>query len=193
MLFQLSRIQGGPGWLDEERYDVLAKAGNPEVSRDEVRLMLQSLLADRFKLAFHRETKQSLVYPQLVGKNGPKLKDSKDDEKTNISNSAEPGGRRVIVFQKWSMQGQCVTLGGLFGSPVLNKTGLPGTYDFKLAYEPDSNPVAGNAEPPQLNGGPVDSEPSLVTAIEELGLKLEAGKGPVEEMVIDYVNRASKN
>jgi uncharacterized protein (TIGR03435 family) len=124
---------------------------------------------------------------------GRKLKDSKDDEKTDISNSAESGGLRVIFFQKWTMQGLCNTIGGLLESPVLNKTGLSGTYDFKLAYAPDSNPLAGNAGPPQLNGGPVDSGPSLVTAVEELGLKLEAGKGPVEDMVIDYVSHASEN
>jgi uncharacterized protein (TIGR03435 family) len=69
---QAVRIQGGPGWLNDERYDVLAKAGNPEVSRDEARLVLQSLLADRFKLAFHRETGQPPVCTLLVGKNGPK-------------------------------------------------------------------------------------------------------------------------
>ena len=186
--YRTSQVRGGPGWLDDDRYDILAKTGNPNITRDEVRPMLQGLLADRFKLAFHRETRQLPVYTLEVGKNGPKLQAAKDDERGGV-NSSEESGRLHLSFQKWPMASLATSLSGLLGNPVVDKTGLTGTYDIKLDFMRDSARPAAGAEPAAGDGGP-----SLFTALDEqLGLKLEERKGPVEVMVIDHVEHASEN
>jgi uncharacterized protein (TIGR03435 family) len=133
--------------------------------------MLQALLADRFRLAFHNET------TLLVGKNGPKLKKAKDDEQAGITRSSESDFH--VAFQRWPLTGLANTLSGVLGRPVRDQTGLAGTYDFELEWSTD----------PSIHSGP-----SIFTAVEEqLGLRLEPGKGPVEIMVIDHVEHATLN
>jgi uncharacterized protein (TIGR03435 family) len=88
------QVQGGPAWLDTERYHFVAKAESAEASTDQIRAMLQTLLADRFKLAVHRETRELLVYTLVVGKNGLKLQEEKDGRKNYINWI----GRGQVVF-----------------------------------------------------------------------------------------------
>jgi uncharacterized protein (TIGR03435 family) len=150
-------------------------------------------LADRFKLATHKETRQLQVYTLTWGKKGPKLKAPKDDEQIWLSRSTESGLDR-LTFQKWTMTGLTKVLSGLLRTPMLDQTGLTGTYDFTLEFAPDSIPRAGDSGPPRLNGAPVVTDPSIVTAVQEqLGLKLEEHKEPLEVVVIDYIDHASEN
>ncbi len=187
------RIQGGPDWIDTERYDVRAKAGNPDATREEVRAMLRTLLADRFKLASHKETRQLPVYLLVMGKNRQKLKEADADEQVESSFRVE-SGKCHLTCRNTQIGGLINRLGGLLGKPVLDKTGLAGRYDFMLEWATDTPSGTAGAGPPQLNGAPSDPGPSLLAAVQEqLGLKLEASKGPVEIMVIDHVDHASEN
>jgi len=188
---QRVRVQGGPSWLDTEQYVIAAKAGSVDASWDQARTMLQTLLADRFKLAVHRETKELDVYSLVIGKNGSKLQEAKEDEKTDTTQGRTQSGVQM-TFQKMPIGGLVNTVANILGSPVLDKTGLKGFYDFKLEWTPDGSQVRrpGNDGLTQ----PVDSAPDLFGALQEqLGLKLEKKKGPGEVMVVDHAERASEN
>jgi uncharacterized protein (TIGR03435 family) len=168
----------GPSWLNDERYDIVAKAAGP-VGTDELRQMLRTLLAGRFQLQVHRETKELPVYTLVAARSGPKL------------HNAEPGGNTDMrgengsfVFRGTSMPQFADDLSTLsqVDRPVLDRTGIPGTFDFSLKFG-DSNDEMKSVL--VVGGGP-----SLFTIIQEqLGLKLEARKGPVEILVIDHVER----
>jgi uncharacterized protein (TIGR03435 family) len=173
--------------VGDSRYDVVAKAeGNGVVTKAEFRQMLQLLLADRFKLKFHREMREMPVYELVVGKNGPKFKESAPDA-SPIAHFGARGNDQVIAMPKATM-GDVVSAieGSSLGRPVLDKTGLTGTYDIKLTYTPD---VKSNR----------DSEPDLsdigiFTAVQEqLGLKLEAQHATVEILIVDYAEKPSEN
>jgi bla regulator protein blaR1 len=158
------QISGGPRWIYSGRYDVVAKAEG-SASRDQLLLMLQTLLEDRFKLTFHRETKDQPVYVLLIGKDGPKLRKSADDAKFS----------HTITGDKWTlshmgMDGLAVRLGRELGRTVVDMTGLKGGYDFTLEWTRDL------ASPPNPDNLLVESDgPSLFKAVQEpLGLKLES-------------------
>jgi uncharacterized protein (TIGR03435 family) len=173
---QRVRVEGGPDWLDHELYYILAKAENQEATRDEIRAMPQALLGERFKLAFHRETRNLPVYTLVVVGNGSKLQDAKDDERTGVTYGAA-SGRLQINLRKQQVAGLVSWLANMLGNPVLDKTGLTGLYDFQLDYAPDL-PARPDGKPPLLNGEPVESGPSLFTALQEqLGLKLDFDGG----------------
>jgi uncharacterized protein (TIGR03435 family) len=174
------QVEGGPEWVDEERYDIHAKTGNPDTTKDEAYAMLRTLLADRFGLAIHQETKQLRIYLLKLGADGPELKESQPGEKLAVARTRESGTLHV-TFQALKMPGLAATLTGILGRPVQDQTGLAGAYDFKLDYAPDTN------------GAAVEPGPSVFTAVQELGLRLEAGRGPVEFLVIDHVEHASSN
>jgi len=158
--------------------------------------MLQSLLLDRFKLTFHRETKDLAVYALVTGKNGPKLHAS---ETAGEMKRQFRIGRGQINLEGATMAGLADALSNLVGRNVLDRTGISGNYDIKLEWTPDES------EPSMFKGPPADgagagapapdaSGPSVFTAIQEqLGLKLEAQKGPVEVMVIEHIEKASEN
>ena len=197
--FQLS---GGPGWIATERYDIIAKpekaesAAPPELNKmtedqrksrnEEWSERVRSLLADRFGLVVHKETKEQPVYVLTVAKGGPKL--------TVVTT---PGDRQGISGNRGRTQGFAATIAMLAnnlssttGRPVVDKTGLTAKYDWVLEWTPDV-PATQNAEASQS----VDSPgPTIFTALQEqLGLKLESSKGPVENIVIDHVDRPSAN
>jgi uncharacterized protein (TIGR03435 family) len=177
------RPLGGPSWVwsEQQQYDVLGKAeGEAKRSPAEIKLMLQTLLADRFKLAVHRETRDISVFALVVAPKGPKLGEAKPaDEK--------PDYRMVrghITAQPMSMARLAATLRGTeVRTLVLDETGLSGQYAFTL----DWDDFQGRRE--------ADSDrPSLFTALEEqLGLKLEAVKRPIEHLVIDRAEKPSEN
>jgi uncharacterized protein (TIGR03435 family) len=166
--FDSRLILAGPAWLDSEHYDVAAKLP-PDTSKDRVPMMLQTLLVERFKLAVHRETKEQRLYSLVVGKKGPKLKEGR-----------EAGGQNQIV--RGGIMGHSMPMGvlagllsGFLGYEIVDKTGLTGTFDINLKWRPEDG--AGNS-------------PDLFAAIQEqLGLKLEPGKGPVETLRIDHAER----
>jgi uncharacterized protein (TIGR03435 family) len=190
------QITGGPNWLGSDRYDIMAK---PEtaVSGDQVKTMVQGLLASRFQLKFHRETKELQTYALVVAKGGSKLKASE----MAASGDGRGGGQMRIGRGQFLADGATISglvdrLGDVLGRSVIDKTGLTGNYDIKLEWTPDENEggmmrvVQGRGDqPPDAPTGP-----SLMTALQEqLGLKLESTKGPVALLVIDHVEKASEN
>jgi bla regulator protein blaR1 len=169
------QVAGGPGWIDSEPFDISAKAEVP-ASYDEIRIMLQTLLADRFQLKFHRETKEQPVYALVLAKNGPKLQEVK-----NEGRGVGSGARGRINGNGADMATLATVLADKLGRSVIDRTGLKGVYDFLLTWTPDE--VRAD-----------DPGPSLFTAIQEqLGLKLESTKGPVEVLVIDHAEKPSEN
>jgi len=165
------RISGMPGWLDSEHYNVNAKPeGDKGLSYEQLRPLLQQLLAQRFHLAVHRETRDVQGYALVVAKNGPKLQAGKGSSPHAY---ILPNG---LQAQNMSI----ATLAGMLarpaGRPVADQTGIQGNYDITLKYAPE-----GTAE---------SSLPSVFTAVQEqLGLKLVPQKVPVEIVVIDHVER----
>jgi uncharacterized protein (TIGR03435 family) len=168
-----------PASLQIEKYDIVAKAPGP-APLPQLRQMLQTLLADRFHLQLHHETKELPVYELVTSKSGPKL------------HKAEPGGNTDMrgengsfAFHSASMPQFAEDLSTLsqVDRPVLDRTGLPGIFDFNLKF---------GDSPADLKRALVEGDgPSIFTIIQEqLGLKLEARKGPIEMLVIDHVERA---
>jgi uncharacterized protein (TIGR03435 family) len=147
--------------------------------------MVRTLLADRLKLVVHRDSKEMQAYTLIVGKGGSKMQEAKEESKPYINWA----GKGKAVFTKCNMLGLITVLAGALGSPVRDSTGLKGFYNFSLEFaDPGDQRVQ--------NGGQtqVDSAPDIFTAVqEELGLKLESNKGPVEVLVIDHVERPSEN
>jgi uncharacterized protein (TIGR03435 family) len=197
------QIQGGPRWLDTDRFDINAKAAGGEFKREHMGIMMQKLLADRFQLKIRRETKELPVYSLLVAKGGSKLK----------PRAAEGGesrpmfrmGRGQINAQNVGMAMFVNELARQAGRNVIDNTGLTGNFDVKLEWTPEPGQggggLFGGPAGPGGPGGdgprpaPADPNgPTLFTAIQEqLGLKLEPAKGPVEIIVIDSVEKPSEN
>jgi uncharacterized protein (TIGR03435 family) len=216
--FQIS----GPGWLDTVPFDVSAKIA-PGTTQEQFRVMIQNLLKDRFKMVVHQETKELPVFALVPAKGGPKLKESAEDPPApeggpdsgpapgpamirdgklvmpkggrggmmmNISN-----GRLHMMANKVEMGRLCDMLGQQLSRPVLDETGLKGTYDIDLQFtpEPGTGPAAKMGvmmgHPPGGEGGVMsdqEASPTLFAALQEqLGLKLEQKKGPVALIVVD--------
>ena len=179
------QIAQPPNWFDSQRYDVLAKA-EPAANEDRMKIMVQSLLVERFDLKFHRESKEMPAYVLTVSKSGPKIQPDMSGETGRVSRK----GAGVVAGAKASMAQLAealsdVALNGryILDRPVLDRTGLSGVYDFVLSWTPEPS-----GSTPDLSG------PSLFTAIQEqLGLKLETQKAQVEIFVIDHVEKASAN
>ena len=214
-----SRIAGAPSWLSSEKYDVEAKIDSSVVeqlkklSPDQRSLaqqhMLQALLADRFKLVIHRETKELPMYTLVIAKNGPKLQESKPEDAPPQDGGRGRGGRGGNWLRMTGRGGPITghmaavadlseLLSVLLGRPVQDKTGLTGKYDFTLQWTPDEGQQGpnfpGDSAGASAPAAPESNGPSIFTALQEqLGLKLESGKGPVEIIVIDHVERPSGN
>jgi uncharacterized protein (TIGR03435 family) len=193
-----------PDWARSDRFDIQAKvdpsdiAELPKLDATQRSLMLQSLLADRFKLVTRHEVREQPVYALVIAKNGLKFTKSKSDD-TNPGGIEEGHGnkrpdaihmsRGHLTAQSISMSNLEVMLTQITGRTVLDKTGLKGNYDVTLNWAPD------DGQPTLLNGVPQEeTRPSIFTALQEqLGLKLESQKAPVEVLVIDHVERPSEN
>jgi uncharacterized protein (TIGR03435 family) len=171
------QVQGGPGWIDSDHFDVDAKwteGANPKQAPD----MLQALLAERFQLKVHRETHEQAIYTLIVAKNGPQLTPAKDDERPSIRGL----GRGRMQFQKASMLTLAENLAGNLNRTVIDKTGLSGNFDFTLEWAAD------------LSQPDPEQRASIFTAVQEqLGLRLESDKGPVEMLIIDSVQKPAEN
>ena len=208
--YQLS----GPSWLDSARVDILAKVP-PGATKDQINIMLQDVLVERFNPTFHREAKERSIYELTLGKNGSKLKESdlsiqppvrepgqlfrggadKDGFPTAAPGTNAKLGRTVDGIDYWTYQKAPIPdlaaqLEAEFARPVIDKTGLTGKYDFTLMYSRDGLRVrkldqTSNSAPADPSGGP-----TLLKAIEDqLGLKLESAKDSIDVLVIDHIDK----
>jgi uncharacterized protein (TIGR03435 family) len=184
-----------------DQYDIEAKVSEadlaewhkPAAQNAMLQAMLQTMLADRLKLVVHRETKEVPVYWLVVGKGGPKFKEANPAEAhegitlPNGGGTVVPeDGGHMIHFYAVSMTSLAPVLSNSAGRPVQDKTGLTGKYDLRMP-----NP---SMPPPSADGGAAaDPQSSVVTSMEDLGLKLVPEKGQVETLVIDHVERPSEN
>jgi bla regulator protein blaR1 len=190
------QIMGAPGWAGSDRYEISAKPEEERenTSQDQLKLMMQALLADRFKLTFHRETKELPVYGLVAGKNGPKLQQSAVENRPELRM-----GRGLISAKGVSMEMLANQLAQQLGRSVIDQTGLKGQYDIKLEWTPDTSERRGMGDgdvraPSDAAAAPDPAGPSIFTAVQEqLGLKLEGQKGPVDILVIDHVEKPSEN
>jgi uncharacterized protein (TIGR03435 family) len=174
------QLAGEPRWLDTEMYDIVATTGISEkIPPDRLKLLLQNLLLDRFQLKVHWETRETSVYALVPSKTGLKLKQSSEGGEPSINTQKRLGTVRMKGARE-PVSILASNLGNQLGRIVLDRTGLPGFYDWMLEW--DQDPAAES------------TLPSLFTALQEqLGLKLEAQKGPMETLVIDRAERPSEN
>jgi uncharacterized protein (TIGR03435 family) len=195
--FQGPRLSGGPEWLRSERFDIEAKAANGTVRQAEMRLMLRSLLEDRFKLNMWRETKELPIFAVIVGKNGPKLEKSAIDEKDCETAPCHVfmGGRgRGLHGQAVNMTDLAMYVENWAERPVVDMTGIKGLFRIEtrgwLPMTPGPAPTAGaKAE----DGGDLADLPTLFEVFEKMGLKLEARKAAVDVFHIDQIEKPSQN
>jgi uncharacterized protein (TIGR03435 family) len=181
------QIVGGPGWIKSEQFDIQATA-EASTTEDQMKMMAQTLLADRFQLKLHRETREIPVYALIAGKNGPKLQTAKDATQCGgngcfgVGNGNLTASGGTVTF----FAGEVLTR--LLDRPALDKTGLTGHYDFKLNYDQSSvrAPIIG------MTNAPTEG-PSIFAAVEDLGLRLNPERDPIEILAIDSVERPSPN
>jgi len=181
------QIAGAPSWLGDQFYDIAAKAGGESTpTQAELRQMFQKLLADRFQLKVRRETRELPVYALVVGKGGTLMKESGPDARYSFM---IPGPGRWKV-SKLDMGHLARDLTREVGRTVVDLTGLTGSYDFTLEWTPEqASPPAADAAALPDSGGP-----SIFTAIQQqLGLKLESRKHPIDVLIIDQVEKPSAN
>lgn len=179
------QILNAPAWLSNDRYDIRGFPDLPgQPNEVQYKQMLQKLLADRFQLQFHRDTRELSTYAITVLKSGPKFAPTKSDPNSLPKQSGNGSGSR----QDWTLTNSSIshlaqTLQFSLPRPVIDQTNLTGKYDFHLAWTPDTIP----------NPAP-DAPPGLFTAIQEqLGLKLEPTPAPAPVLIIDHVERPSNN
>jgi len=193
----------GPAWLDDERYDIVAKI--PEgAMKEQVPAMLQALLAERFRLRLHWESKERRAYALAVGKNGPHLAASKESA---VSEVPGPGSQPVANRLSFSPDSHVELVGAtlpafvnmlsnFLGSPVMDETGIQGAFDITLnitmedlsalrsgTLASDANLESGHTVPERAASG------SIFSAVQELGLKLEARRTPIKHLVIDAAEK----
>jgi uncharacterized protein (TIGR03435 family) len=200
------QIFGGPDWIDSERFDVEAKAEGNALPQQMTGPMLETLLQDRFKLQSHRESRELPIYVLTVGKNGSHIQPA--SEKTCVpfdpSNPSLPQaqgrnpsevcgfigmGRGSLNANQVTMEALTMAFSQLLGRAVVDKTGITGEVDAHMTFildQPANPTLPSTATDP----GP----PSIFTAIQEqLGLKLDSAKGPVEVLVVDHAERPTEN
>jgi len=169
--FQVS----GPSWIDSERFDIAAKASGA-APQDQLRLMLQTLLKERFKLEFHRESKELPGYALLVAKGGPKLHESLTD-----GDPVMKPNRNIMTGEHVTMSWFAGTLTNPLRSPVVDMTGLTGRYDFTIDISKYATP----------NTPPQEMPAALAECLQqELGLKVEARKLPLDVLVVDHAEKS---
>lgn len=181
------QIVDAPAWLGADRYDidgVLDTEGEPSLKQ--MQGIVKKLLADRFQLRFHRETRELAVYALTVAKVGPRLTRSKGDPNgLGDENDQIHGGQITMSITNMSMTDFVLIMQMIMDRPVVDQTGLVGKWDFKWTWTSDESRL-----PPDIT----NPAPGLFTAIQEqLGLKLGATKAPVEVLVVDRVERPSAN
>jgi uncharacterized protein (TIGR03435 family) len=211
------QVSGGPSWIASDRFDIVAKIEDPLAQQiqkllpaqrqDQIRLLVRSLVADRFKLSVTHETKELPVYALVVAKGGSKLKEVPPPDAQGSAGSPprvvspgaapaqlQPGGFGMDIDNgKASLTARAVSISNFVGMlsqsldrPLVDQTGLKGTYDITLKWTADDGP--GGTERSETEGT------SIFTALQEqLGLRLESMKGPVDTIVIDHIEEPSEN
>lgn len=205
------QVSGVAGWMNSDRYDISARvAGTPTPGREAMMLQrrrLQTLLQDRFKLAVHHDTKELPIYELTVAKGGPKLQASACLDMDPKNPTPAPGKTFMDYcgssgFFKGRFEASTANMGdlakalaNLLDRFVVDKTGINGTFHVTLTFAADDSGARVPGPPDDAgNAAAADSSPNIFTAIQEqLGLKLESGRGPVEVMVIDHVEKPSGN
>jgi uncharacterized protein (TIGR03435 family) len=207
------QIVGGPDWIKSDRFDIIAKAPDGvEFTADVMRPMLRSLLTERFKLAFHHETRDMPIYALMKARPDGKLGAGLTPAAVDCAARGRRGGGPPPAPPQPGQRMECgmmigpgrLNAGGMpmsnlatnlapqVGRIVIDKTELTGNYDFELTYAPEA--IGGGAgAPPLINGNPVPVDPNapnLFTALQEqLGLKLDSQRGPVDVVVIDRLEQ----
>ena len=184
----------GPDWLETARFDILAKVP-PNAPKGQIPLMLQNLLAERFKLTVHREPKVMPVYAMVVGKNGLKVKPMEGEPEGSMSSSFSPKGR--AFSGQMTLAALAAALSQMLDRPVVDLSGITGTYDIALEWVPDEH-ESGSLTKMRIMGGQAGggaeahgetsdpNGPSIFGALQEkLGLRLEGRKSPVDILVVD--------
>jgi len=204
------QISGGNGVIDTGRYDIEAKATEAKPTLERIRSMLQALLADRFKLTVHRETKEVPIYALVAAKGGTRLVEPKENGCVEFDPASLPGpgqpqrmfcglliGPNTAKGGKIAMKELTDGLSNILGRPVVDKTGYTGKFDVALEFSQEGIDTVGMfAGAPFIVGKSPDddSRPSIFSALQEqLGLKLESQKGPAELLIIDHAEKASEN
>jgi len=218
-----SQLIGGPSWMDSARFDVQGRleTGGPPLPAQQLQLMVQSLLEERFRLKTHHETREMPIYNLIIAKDGLKMKLSSDQTPTDGTGSTVGGlpprgtGRMSLGPAGATMTAHAIPMANVIGflqgqtdRIVVDKTGLKGLYDVQLRFSPEGGDfVPGGLGPPVGVGGPGNSmtgrdtpltagepNPSIFTAVQkQLGLRLEPSKGRVQVIVIDSVQKPSEN
>ena len=188
---------GEPAWANSEVFDIEAKVAGPDVAAfskldsDQLQAMLRQILAERFGLVAHRETRELPVYAMSVAKGRPKLKEFVFDPA--VPASARRGGgvqmsMGMIAAHECTIPYFLSMLSRQLGRTVIDRTGLTGNYDFTLRWSPDNSATSAS------EGAQADTLPSIFTAVQEqLGLKLESTKAPASVLVVDHLERPSQN
>ena len=220
-----AQVSGGPSWIDTEKFDIDAKEEDsvaqqlqkmaPEQAAEQVRLMVQSLLAERFHLTLSRPTKELPIYALVVAKGGAKLTPTKsaplpdgfpaagamppppspNSKPSDMPQGSMMGGPGRLTASGVSIGGDFGLVGFLSMQPefsdrvMADETGLTGKYDISLQWAPENPMPALSPNEP----APDPNEPSLFTALDELGLHVESTKGPVETLVIEQIEEPSEN
>ncbi len=186
-------VSGGPAWIDSDHFDIVAETpGDKQPARPEQMALLRSLLADRFKLSFHREPKDFSIYALEVAKDGPKLKESTMPATDPVQLISTVYPQRIHLPAKNATMDDFASLlqRALLDRPVVDRTGLAGRYDFDLDWAPDETQFGG-----EVPVAPADAQaPPFFTAIQQqLGLRLEAMRGNVQAFVIDHAEPPGAN
>ncbi len=179
----------GPDAIVVPRFDIAAKAATA-ASEDQLRAMMQTMLADRFKLSLHRVTKEQSGFALVVGKGGPKFQESKEEGDSSL----DPDMQRMQVAIRRTPVSQLVELlSNLFRAPIIDETGLKGKYDITINVAKYMSEIGGHGGGERAAG---DTPPDPISLVmrgvqEELGLKLEArNKIPVDYLVVDHIEKA---
>ena len=174
----MRQVSGGPNWVDADSYDITAKMPNDAapLTHEKVLQMLQSLLADRFQLVIHREARQVSGYELVVAKRGSKMERAKPDQKdSNVNSNNTHLKAENVTMEKLA---RSLSRNRDVGELVVDETGLMGGFNFELDWSPERPDSRPDASP--------DDRPSIFTAVQEqLGLKLESAKVPIQAIVID--------
>jgi len=185
------QLSGVPGWVNQVKYDIQARGpGAPD--EDQIAVMLQSLLKDRFHLEYHKVTKEGPIYALVPARGGVRLQESKEgpcappapDKPETVQCATWNTHRNLVDAKRITMPKFAIALSTQLDRPVVDRTGYTKTFDARLEWTPTEITADPNGEP----------GPSIFTAIQEqLGLRLEAQKGPVETLVIDRIERPGDN
>jgi uncharacterized protein (TIGR03435 family) len=186
-------VSGGPAWADTDSYNILAATpGEAPPDRDGQMAMMRTLLADRFKLAFHTERKEFAVYALTVAKGGIKFNESTKSDEQPLAATIFPGEKAFVPARSVTM-GQFASMlqRGVLDRPVVDKTNLTANYDFDLEWAYDDTQFTGNL--PAIASEHATKSDLFTALQQQLGLRLESSRDRIDVIVIDSVERPSQN